>query len=65
MSRSRDQRVALLKPNQEETVRVEWTVGTVAGNVVGELGVYVLQKGKAVLIFLAIPSLQKYLTQPS
>lgn len=57
--------MALLKPNQEKTVRVEWTVGTVAGNVVGELGVYVLQKGKAVLIFLAIPSLQKYLTQPS
>lgn len=57
--------MALLKPNQEKTVRVEWTVGTVAGNVVGELGVYVLQKGKAVLIFLAIPSLQKYLIQPS
>lgn len=34
------------KPNQEKTVRVEWTVGTVAGNMVGELGVYVRRRKK-------------------
>lgn len=40
--------MALLKPNQEKTVRVEWTAGTVAGNVVGELGVFdsVHRRGK-------------------
>lgn len=39
---TRECSLALLKPNQEKTVRVEWTVGTVAGNVVGELGVFSL-----------------------